>query len=190
MDEKPFVAVELRHTVATESDDGGLDFGRRIEDVLVDGEEVFYVVEGGEEDAEDAIGLAAGTGGDAFGHLFLEHADEFVYLVAVLKNAEEYLRRDIVREVADDGEGFGEDGFEVEPEEIALDEVEGRVVVVEVCHRLAVYLDGFEMKLRVVDEVFGEDAHAGAYLEQAVDVRADAAGYALGNALVGEKMLS
>lgn len=190
MDEKPFVAVELRHIVATESDDGGLDLWGRIEDVLVDGEEVFDVVEGGEEDAEDAVGLAARACGDAFGDLFLEHADEFGYLVAVLENAEEYLRRDVVGEVADDGEGFGEDGFEVKPEEIALDEVDGRVVLVEVCHRLAVYLDGFEMILRVVDEIFGEDAHARAYLEQIAGISTDAVGYSLGNALVGEKMLS
>ena len=101
--------------VACQSDDGALDLGRRVEDVFVDGEEVFDVVEGCQQHAEYAVGLAARACGDALGHFFLEHTHHLGDAVALFEDAEEYLRRNVVGEIAYDGEGLvAKDAFEVE----------------------------------------------------------------------------
>ena len=113
--EQPLVASELLCVVACQSDDGALDLGRRVEDVLVDGEEVFDVVEGCQQHAEYAVGLAARACGDALGHFFLEHTHHLGDAVALFEDAEEYLRRNVVGEIAYDGEGLvAKDAFEVE----------------------------------------------------------------------------
>ena len=42
-DEQPFVAVEPVHSVAAQTHDGALDFGRRIEHRFIDRKQVLYV---------------------------------------------------------------------------------------------------------------------------------------------------
>ena len=188
--EKGLIAGKGGHLVAAQADDGRFDLGRRIEDMLVDGEEVFDIVEGRQQDTEDAVGLAAGLGGHALGHLLLEHAHHLGNLVAVFVDLEENLRRDIVREIAYDGERLGEELLKVELEEVALDDMEGGIMVVEVGNRLGVNLDGVEVEGRVGVEIFGEHPHAGTDFQHMRGEAGETFGYLLGDLFVLEEMLS
>ena len=110
--------------------------------------------------------------------------------VAVVEDLEEDLRRDIIGEVANDGEGLGEEGGEVEREEIPFDDMQRGVVVVEIGNRLAVDFDGVEINALLVIEIFGEDTHAGTYLEDMGSEPSEAVGYLAGDILVFEEMLT
>ena len=96
---------------------------------------------------------------------------------------------DVVGEVANDGKRLGEEGGGVEGQEIALDDVEAGVMAVEIVYGLAVNLDGVEVESLFAIEVFGEDTHAGAYLQHVGREAGEGVGNAAGDGLVGEEML-
>jgi hypothetical protein len=158
--------------------------------MLVDGEEILDIVEGREEDTEDAIGLAARLGGHALGHLLLEHAHHLGYLVAVVVDLEENLRGDIIREITYHGKRLGEEFLEVELEKVTLDDMQRRIMVVEVGNRLGVNLDSMEVKDGVGVKIFGEHSHAGANLQHVRGSSSKTFGNLLGDMFVLEKMLS
>ena len=90
-DEELFITFQGGYTVALEADNGRFDLRWRIEHMLVDGEEIFNIVERRQQDRQNAVNLASGSGCDALGHLFLEHAYHLDSLVATLEDAEKNL---------------------------------------------------------------------------------------------------
>ncbi len=68
--EQFFIASQFRRFIACHTDDRTFHLGRRIEYMFVYGEQVFYFVPGLYQDTENAVCLASGTGGNAFGHFF------------------------------------------------------------------------------------------------------------------------
>ena len=82
--------------------------------MLMHREEILYIVESGKKNAENPIGLAPRLSRHTLCHLLLKHPHHLGYLIAVVIYLEEYLRRDIVGEVADDGKGFGEKDTQIE----------------------------------------------------------------------------
>ena len=63
-------------------------------------EQVFHAIPCLEQYAQDAVGLAARPGGDAFRHLFLYHARTARDEVFVIEHLEEYLAGNVIRVVA------------------------------------------------------------------------------------------
>ena len=122
--EKCFVAAEVGDVVACHADDGAFHLGWRVEHVFMHGEEVFHVVPSLDKHAEDAICLAAGRGGDAFGHFFLYHAGAAGDEVLVVEHLEEDLAGYVVGVVAGkDERGALEYGAEVELQEVVFDDM-------------------------------------------------------------------
>ena len=99
--EEPFVAIEPFDAVAAQTDNGALDLGRRIEDLLPYRKEVFDVVPRLQQHRKNAVLLRPRRTGDAGGDLALNHADAFRYQIAILQDLEEDLRRDVVGKVPD-----------------------------------------------------------------------------------------
>ena len=65
--EEGLVAAEGLAAVPAQPDDGGLDLGGRGETAGADGEEIFDVIPGLQQDRQDAVGLRAGPFRDALG---------------------------------------------------------------------------------------------------------------------------
>ena len=190
--EEPFVTPQLLDLVAGHPDDRRLDFGRGIEHVLGNGEEIFYIVPGLQQHAQYPVGLAAGRGGHAFGHLFLNHAAATGYAVFIVENLEKYLARDVVGIVADDAEGAFVELGQVELEKVFGDNTVAQLgkVLLQVFDRLGVELDHREV-VAFIQQKPGEDSHAGPHLEHGhAFVAGQGVGNRLGYAQVGEKMLS
>ena len=141
-DKQSFVVIEVCGGIAAQADDGAFDLRGWIENCLVDREKVFDIVPCLQQHREDAVFLRAGAFGDADGHFLLDHAHAFGNEIAVFENLEEYLRGDVVREVADDLQPLGEAFAQVELQEIAFDEsrCEGGVVSVEIGDALRIDL--------------------------------------------------
>lgn len=74
--------------------------------MFVYGEQVFYFVPGLYQDTENAVCLASGTGGNAFGHFFLDHSGTTGYQVFVIQHFKEYLAGYIIRIVAGQDKRF------------------------------------------------------------------------------------
>ena len=188
--EKLLIAVEIGNGVAAHADDGRLHFGWRIEDMLVDGKEVFDIVEGRKQDTQNAIGFAARSGTHPLGDLFLEHAHQLGDAVAVVVDAEKDLRRNVIGEIAYDRKGIGKKGGEVELEEVALDNMERGIVAVEIVDRLAVDFDGVEIEFGFVQQIFSHNAHPRSDFEHMGYRTREAVGNLSGYILVLEKMLT
>jgi hypothetical protein len=70
------------------------------------------------------------------------------------------LTTDIIRIIADDTElSVRIDDTEVELEEVALDEVQLGVPLLEVRHTLPIDLDSGSLQIRVLEEILGEHTH-------------------------------
>lgn len=118
---KFFVAAEVSDVVSRQSDDGGLDFWRRIEHGGFDREKVFDIVPRLHQHGEDSVGFRTRLGGHAEGDLVLNHAGAAGYQIAVVEHFEENLRGNVVGIVACKHEGAtAEDFVEVHAEEIVL----------------------------------------------------------------------
>ena len=119
---KFFVAAEVGDGVSRESDDGGLNLWRRIENGGFDREKIFDIVPRLHEHGKDSVGFRAGLGGHAEGNFVLNHARAAGNEVAVVEHFEENLRGNVVGIVAREHEGTTtEDFVEVHAEEIGLD---------------------------------------------------------------------
>ena len=160
--------------------------------MLGNGEEIFYIVPGLQQHAQYPVGLAAGRGGHAFGHLFLNHAAATGYAVFIVENLEKYLARYVVGIVADDAEGAFVELGQVELEKVFGDNTVAQLgkVLLQVFDRLGVELDHREV-VAFVQQKPGEDSHAGPHLEHGhAFIAGQGVGNRLGYAQVGEKMLS
>ena len=195
LDEQRLVAPQALRGIAAQADDGALDLRGRIENRLVDGEEIFDVVPRLQEHREDAVLLRSGRLGQPHGDLFLNHADAFGHKVAVFQHLEENLGRDVVREIADDPQPFGKAFAEVHPQEIALDQPrrELRVVCVEVGDALRVDLGSPRHYIAAAQQKLRQHAHAAPHFEHRTrrgggSARERVANLAC-NVQVGEKML-
>ena len=102
--EKFFVTTEFGDGISRESDDGGLNLRRRIENGGLDREKVFDIVPRLHEHGEDAVSLRAGLGGHAEGDFVLNHARAAGDEVAVVEHFEENLRGNVVGIVAREDE--------------------------------------------------------------------------------------
>ena len=87
-------------------------------------EQVFHAVPCLDEYAQDTVGLAARTGGNAFRHLFLYHARTARDEVFVVEHLEEYLAGNVIRVVARKHERLpAERPFQVHFQEIVFYDV-------------------------------------------------------------------
>ena len=165
--EQAFVAVEMVHLITCHTYDGTLHFGRRIEHMLVNGEEIFHVIPRLNEYRQDAVGLRPGCGSHALCHFSLYHSRAAGDEVAVVEHLEKYLRGDVVGIVACEDEGLTLEHFvEVHAQEVLSDDVLTQLGVglIEVCHRLSVNLNGFDRAV-FLDEILRQHAHSWPYLE-------------------------
>ena len=162
-----FVASQIPGIVAGHADDGAFHLGRRVEDVFVDGEKIFNVVPRLYQHTQYAVSLAAGAGGDAFGHFFLYHACTAGDEVFVVEHLEEDLARYVVGIVAGQHEGVSvEHAPQVHLQEVVFDDVvfQLRVGFAQVGHGFVVYFDHLHLPLLGQQEL-SEYSHAGAYFE-------------------------
>ena len=187
------VASEVRGLVACHPDDGTLDLWRRVEDVLVDSEEILHVVPCLDEDGEDAVGLVAGLGGDAQGHLTLYHSSAAGDEVFVVEHLEEYLTGYVVGVVAGEHEGMAlEELLQVHAQEVLADDVVAELWErrIEVLDAFLVDFHGFHLT-RLLHEKLCQHTHAGSYLQHwDVGASVDGVGDAPCYVKVGKEVLS
>ena len=166
-DEEPLVAVEPHGGVASQPHDGALDLGRRVEDRLVDREEVLDVVPRLQQHREDAVLLRSGPLGQPHGDLLLDHAHALGHEVTVFEHLEEDLRRDVVGEVADDLQPLRKERPQVELQEVPLDEPgrELRVVRMEVGDALRVDLGTPRHDVAAPQQKLRQHPHAAPHLQ-------------------------
>ncbi len=191
--EENLVAAEIGNAVARHSYHGALHFGRRIEDIFVYREEIFHVVPRLNEHTQDAVGLGAGRGSHALGHLALYHARATRYQVLVVEHLEEYLRGYVVGIVSRQYELLSvENGAQIHAQKVLADDVvdEGRPSFVEVFHRFRVYFHDL-YRSGFLDEILRQHTHSRAYFQYRY-LRTCVYGvcYALGYAQIGQKMLA
>ena len=193
--EEGLVAAEGLAAVPAQPDDGGLDLGRRGEAAGSDGEQVFDVVPGLQQDGQDAVGFGAGTFRNAFGDFFLDHADNLRDLLPVVQDLEEDLRGNVVGEIADDGKGPREMLAQLHLEEIFLQQpaLHVREMGPEVLHGFPVDLHQFEVYVAALQQILRQHAHARSDFQH----RGNGAGRdfeciydRFGDSLVGQKMLA
>ncbi len=75
--------------------------------MLTHGKQVFNVVIGLKQHAQNAVLLAAWRRGNPLGHFFLNHAYHGFHLMFMLQNFKKNLTADVVGEVSDNVEGTG-----------------------------------------------------------------------------------
>lgn len=100
--EELFITAEGHAGIACQTDHSRLDLRWRIKGSGSHSKQIFNVIPCLKEDGKDAVGLGARFLGDALRNLLLNHADHLRDTVAMLKNLEENLRGNIIREVSDD----------------------------------------------------------------------------------------
>ena len=188
--EEGFVAAQFRAGVAREANDGAFHLGRRGKTARPHGKEVLDVVPGLQKDAQDAVGLAAGFFGYSLGHFLLHHAHYLGDVVLVVQHLEEDLGRDIVGEIADDGELFREKLFQLKFEEVPFHEASLHTLEVgeKVLHTLRVDLDKPEVNVFPLQQVLGKNAHAGTHF-QGGKAAVKGVNNGAGHLLVREEML-
>lgn len=108
--------------------------------------------------------------GDADGDLLLNHADALRHEVAVLDYLEEYLRRDVVWEIADDAHSVREASGEVRFQKIAFDKPrrELGVVGVEILYALAVDFGTVGRDVAALQQILCQHAHSASDLQYVV----------------------
>ena len=165
--EQRLVAPQTLRGVAAQADDGAFDLRRRIEDRFVDREKVFDVVPRLQEHRKDAVLFRPGRLGQPHGDLFLDHADALGHEVAVFQHFEENLRRDVIREIADDPQPLGKAFAEVHPQEIALDQprCELRIMGVEVGDALRVDLGAPRHDIVAAQQKLRQHAHTAPHFQ-------------------------
>ena len=191
--EEGLVAVEMLHGIAGQSDHGALHLGRRVEDAGRHAEQVLDVVVGLQQDAQDAVLLTAGRRGEPHSHLFLDHADDLGDDLPVVQHFEKDLRGDVVRKIPDDIDAAlpGVQGVEIELQEVALDDVQRRIVHAQVIDALGVDFGHGEPVAMQGQQELGQHAHTGSHFEYPGGViGTQCFGYTPRNIQVGQKVLT
>ena len=165
--EQFFIAPEILPSVPAEPDHGGLDLGRRGKGAGSDRKEIFDIVPCLKQDGKDSIGFRPGLFRDPFGDFFLDHADHLRDPVLVVEDLEENLGRDVIGEIADDGEGPGHDPVQGKFQEISLVEssLHAREMGQQVIDRFPVDLDELQVEVLAGEQILRQDAHSGADLK-------------------------
>ena len=161
------VASQVGGFVAGHPYHGAFHLGGRVEHVLVHRKEVFHLVPGLNQYAQDAVRLASGAGGDAFGHFFLYHSCAARNQVFVIQHLEKNLARYVIRVVACQYKRLSvENVFQFQLEEVVFDDVsfEGGEVFFQISHRFEVQLHDFHFAVLLHQEL-GEYAHTRAYFQ-------------------------
>lgn len=130
LNEERLIAAQMLGCVACKADDSRLDLRGRIEDLLTNGEEILNVVPRLQQNAQDAILARTGRLGDTDGHLALDHTHTLGDDIAVLDNLEENLRRNIIREIADNAYLVAKSLAQVHLQEVALDKAGRKIGIV------------------------------------------------------------
>ena len=89
--EESLITSQSVFHVARQANDCTLHFRRRIEHILVDGEEILHIIPSLNEHTQHTIGLAAWLGSHTLCHLLLNHACATGNEVFVLHHLAEYL---------------------------------------------------------------------------------------------------
>ena len=108
-----FITAKIGALVAFKADDGGLNLRGWMEHLWWYPEQVFNIIPGLQEYRKNAIGLGSVRGPDPVCHFLLYHAYNLIYVLPVLKDAEEDLAGDIVGKVPDDGGRFDQEGCDI-----------------------------------------------------------------------------
>ena len=195
-DEQPFVAVEPVHSVAAQTHDGALDFGRRIEHRFIDRKQVLYVIPCLQQHAQDAVLLRAGRLRQTHGDLFLDHPDAFRNQVPVFEHLEKYLGRNIVREIADHTQSFGKQRPQIHFQEIALHKAGCKfgIMRMQIRHAFGVYFGAVCHDIRPFQQKLGQNTHAASHLQHRTRpfgrTAAQRIAYFAGNIEIDQKMLA
>ena len=95
--EQALVAAKVGGRVTCHPYYGAPYFGRRVEYVFADGEQIFYLIPCLYQYAEDTVSFAARSGGNTFGYFLLDHARTTGDNILVIQHFKEYLTGDIIR---------------------------------------------------------------------------------------------
>ena len=131
--------------------------------------------------------------GDTYRHLALHHADHFGNQVTVFEHLEKYLRRDIIREIADNVNTLRKLLRQVHPQKIALHQPGGKPgkILVQVNDAFGIDLGAVKRYIFSLKQETGQNARAAPHLEhRRAPVGCQAAGNAPGDGLVGQEMLA
>ena len=163
--------VDIRHFGSSPAMDDPAFYPRwRVKGAFVQSKEVVDLIIGLGEDGCYAVHLASWYRGYALGYFFLEHADHFGNMRAPIDHPKDDLRRDVVRVVAYQGEGFTGKSLGNAPlEEVRM--VQSRTDLGKLAlkhgNALAVQLDGMEFEVPG-QEVLGQHPSTGSHFQYAV----------------------
>lgn len=191
--EETLVAVEMIHAVARHADDGTLDLRWRIEDILVNLEEILHIIISLDKDTQDAIGLRPGRGGDALCHLPLDHSRATGDEILVLQHLKEDLGGDIIGIITREHKRLPlKDLREIHLQEVGADDIlMGDVeVLMQPLHTLGVDLHDTHAAA-FLTEILRQHTHARPYFQDG-DIRTgiNGVGDALGYRQIGQEMLT
>ena len=137
------------------------------------------------------VHFIAVCGTDTLGDLFLEHSRKERYSASVVEYFEEYLGRDIVREIADYAEGLTvEYSVEVEFEEIVSEDSQLRIVLTEIGTTLLVYLYCEQIRIIFFQEKLCQCTCAGTDFQNIFNIVGNSFRYSFGNPEIFEEMLT
>ncbi len=125
--EECFIYCRYFRNAGAEAQDHGVDFGGGIKIVRAQGEQPLQVEVVLEQDRQDAVIFAAGSGQQALANFLLHHQDHNPDGLFFLQQLEEQGRGDLIGQVADDGQGmirFPAAGQEIEVEGILGDDLD------------------------------------------------------------------
>ena len=95
------VIARRRAPTVSETQDPGLDFGRRKKCTLVDRKKILGLKESLGQYGGDAVDLVAVQGTNSLGNLSLKHPDAFPDLLVVFQDFEDNFGADMVRKIPD-----------------------------------------------------------------------------------------
>ena len=137
-----FVTSQLLRVIARHANNSAFYFWGRIEHVFAYGEEVFHPIPSLYQYTQNAVCLAAGTGCDTLGNLFLYHARTARYQFFVIQHLEEYLAGYVIRIIARQYERLSvEQALQVHFQEVVFDDVifQLRVGFPQIGHRFIIH---------------------------------------------------
>ena len=190
---QPFVTAQIRHLIACHPDNSTLHLGRRIEHVWFDGEEIFDIVPGLNQDRQDTILFVAWLRGHTKGHFMLDHTRTTGDEILVVEHLEEYLRGDVIRIVSCQHKLLSIENLpQVHPEEISTYYIiiQAGEMLTKIGHRLTVdfhHLEGTGF----LHEILGHNTHTRSYLQyRKIRTSINGIRNGLGNIQISEKMLA
>ena len=157
----------MLRVIARHANNSAFYFWGRIEHVFAYGEEVFHPIPSLYQYTQNAVCLAAGTGCDTLGNLFLYHARTARYQFFIIQHLEEYLAGYVIRIIARQYERLSvEQALQVHFQEVVFDDVilQLRVGFPQIGHRFIIHFHNFYRAL-FGQEKLGQHSHARSYFQ-------------------------